>query len=87
MVPDSTWNGPAFLGPGMETTEQQLEANSKWDVSDLDSRTRRDLVAFLSDVDLATDNEDEDHGQDKKVRTYWDEKELERIFAESRPAK
>jgi hypothetical protein len=87
MVPDSTWNSPAFLATGMETTEQQLESNSKWDVSDLDSHTRRDLVAFLSDVDLATDNEDEDHGQDKKVRAYRDEKELGRIFAESRPAK
>jgi hypothetical protein len=85
MVPGSTWNSPAFLGMG--TIEQPLESKSKWDVSDLDLHTRRDLVAFLSDVDLATDNEDEDHDQGKKVRAYQDEKELGRIFAESRPAK
>jgi hypothetical protein len=83
MVPGTAWNSPAFLGMG--TIEQPLESNSKWDVSDLDPHTRRDLAAFLSDVDLATDNEDED--QDKKLRAYRDEEELGRIFAESHPAK
>jgi hypothetical protein len=85
MVPGSTWNSPAFLGMG--TIEQPLESNSKWDVSDLDPHTRRDLAAFLSDVDLATDNEDEDQDMHKRVRAYRDEEELGRIFAENHPAK
>lgn len=79
----STWNRPAFLGMG--TIEQPLESTSKWDVSDLDPHTQRDLVAFLSDVDLATTDEDDDQG--KKGRHYRDEEELGRIFADSHPAK
>jgi hypothetical protein len=67
IVPDPKWNSPASLG--METIEP-LESN----VFDLDAYEHHDLVAFLSDVDLDTDNEDQ--AQDKKVRAYRYKEEL-----------
>lgn len=73
---DSKWISAAYYG--IKTIEP-MESHSKWNILDADPLERNDLAAFLSDVDLATD--DEDGRDDRNVRNYREEEELGRIFA------